>query len=59
MTEFISLEAFVPSGADFEKAKLFFQELGFTINWDGGDYVGCSKDVCKFILQNYENRIFA
>lgn len=59
MTKFLSLEPFVPSGADFEKAKLFFQELGFIINWDSGDYVGFQKEACQFILQNYENRIFA
>jgi len=29
--QFLSLEPFVPSGADFEASKQFFQELGFSI----------------------------
>jgi hypothetical protein len=46
----ISLEPFVPSGIDMEGSKALFQELGFRINWDGGDYVGFQCDSCKFIL---------
>lgn len=57
--KFFSLEPFVPSGPDFEAAKLFFQELGFKINWNAGDYVGFERDGCKFILQNYNNKAFA
>ena len=57
--QFFSLEPFVPSGANFEGSKQFFRELGFTINWDAGDYVGFEKDGCKFILQKYENKDFA
>ncbi len=59
MTQFRSLEPFLPSGSDFEKAKLFFQELGFSIQWDSGDYVGFENGVCKFILQKYNNLAFA
>ena len=57
--EFISLEPFVPSGSDFEASKKLFLELGFTITWDGGDYVGFQRDNCKFILQKFDNRAFA
>jgi hypothetical protein len=57
--KFLSLEPFVPSGSNFEGSKQFFQELGFTINWDAGDYVGFEKDGCKFILQKYDSRDFA
>jgi hypothetical protein len=57
--KFNSLEPFVPSGKDFAKSKLFFQELGFVIKWDAGGYVGFEKDSCKFILQNYENKEFS
>lgn len=57
--KFISLESFVPSGENFEGSKQFFQELGFKINWDAGDYVGFDKDDCKFILQKYNNKQFA
>jgi hypothetical protein len=56
---FISLEPFVPSGSNFEGSKQLFQELGFKINWDAGEYIGFQRDSCKFILQKYENREFA
>jgi hypothetical protein len=48
--QFLSLEPFVPWGADFNKAKNFFLTLGFTINWDIGDYIGFQKNECRFIL---------
>lgn len=57
--KFISLEPFVPSGNNFDSSKQLFQELGFKINWDAGDYIGFQRDDCKFILQKYENREFA
>jgi hypothetical protein len=56
---FLSLEPFVPSGENFEGAKQLFQELGFKMNWDAGDYVGFERDGCKFILQRYNNKDFA
>lgn len=55
----LSLEPFIPSGSNFENSKQLFQELGFSISWDGGDYVGFERDGCKFILQNYNNEQFA
>jgi hypothetical protein len=55
----LSLEPFVPAGPDFEKSKQLFQELGFKINWDAGDYVGFERDGCKFILQNFNKEEFA
>jgi predicted lactoylglutathione lyase len=57
--KFLSLQPFVPSGKNFEASKEFFQQLGFTINWDAGDYVGFEKDECKFILQKFDNKDFA
>ncbi len=57
--KFLSLEPFVPSGSNFEGSKQFFQELGFNINWDAGDYIGFERDGCKFILQKYDNKEFA
>lgn len=59
MIQFLSLEPFIPSGTDFDKAKQLFQEVGFTINWDAGDYVGFERNGCKFILQKYDNVAFA
>ena len=57
--QFFSLQPFVPSGSNFEGSKQLFQELGFNINWDAGDYIGFEKDGCKFILQKYNNKDFA
>jgi hypothetical protein len=56
---FLSIEPFIPSGSNFEQSKQLFQELGFKINWDAGDYAGFEKDGCKFILQNFDNEEFA
>lgn len=57
--KFISLQPFVPSGNNFEASKQLFLDLGFSINWDAGDYVGFQRDDCKFILQKYDNKEFA
>ena len=57
--KFLSLEPFVPSGNDFQGSKDLFLALGFTINWDAGDYIGFQRDSCKFILQKFTNREFA
>ncbi|HXB43121.1 MAG TPA: hypothetical protein VNV85_03655 [Puia sp.] len=57
--KFLSLKPFVPSGSNFESSKQLFQELGFKITWDAGDYVGFEKDGCKFILQKFDNKEFA
>jgi hypothetical protein len=56
---FLSLEPFVPSGSNFEGSRQFFQELGFSINWDAGDYIGFQKDECRFILQKFDQPGFA
>jgi hypothetical protein len=57
--KFLALQPFVPSGDDFNSSKQFFQELGFAVKWDAGDYVGFEKDACRFILQKFNNREFA
>jgi len=57
--KFLSLEPFVPSGSNFEGSKRLFQELGFTISWDAGDYLGFERDGCRFILQKYDQVEFA
>lgn len=56
---FRSLQPFVPSGPDFEKAKQFFMELGFELRWDSDGYAGLGKQECGFILQEFNNREFA
>ena len=57
--KFLSLQPFIPSGKDFDGSKKLFQDLGFTIRWDGGDYVGFERDGCSFILQKFEDKAFA
>jgi hypothetical protein len=57
--KFLSLQPFIPSGKDFDAAKQFFIELGFTLSWDGVDYAGLTRDGCSFILQKYDNKAFA
>jgi hypothetical protein len=54
-----SIEAFVPSGADFQASKQLFSALGFNIVWENGDYAGFENNGCKFILQNYTDKHFA
>ena len=56
---FLSIEAFIPSGTDFERSKQFFLELGFHINWEQDGYAGFQRDECRFILQRYDNKEFA
>jgi hypothetical protein len=55
----LSLQAFVPSGPDFDSSVQLFQDLGFSIKWNAGDYIGFDKDGCGFILQRYNNIQFA
>jgi len=57
--KFLSLQPFIPSGSNFGDSKQLFIELGFTISWDAGDYIGFEKDGCKFILQKFDNKEFA
>lgn len=57
--KFLSIEPFIPSGPSFDLSKMLFQDLGFSISWDAGDYIGFDKDGCKFILQRYDNKSFA
>jgi len=57
--KFISLAPFVPSGEDLEGSKKLFQDLGFEMIWDAGDYAGFERDGSKFILQKFVNREFA
>ena len=57
--KFLSLEPFVPSGADFGKSRELFLALGFTINWEVKGYAGFERGGCKFILQHFSNKEFA
>ncbi len=57
--KFLSLEPFIPSGKDYIASKELFTEIGFSIAWDAGEYIGFAKDDCRFILQKYDNVEFA
>src|SRR5687768_2626676 len=57
--KFLSLQPFIPSGNNFEQSKEPFLELGFSIRWDAGGYIGFEKDNTRFILQQYDNKEFA
>jgi hypothetical protein len=57
--KFLSLQPFIPSGKDFEKAKQCFVELGFNITWADSGYAGFERDGTKFMLQKFDNREFA
>jgi hypothetical protein len=57
--KFLSLQPFVPSGSNFVASKQLFQELGFSISWDSGDYVGFENGHCAFILQKFDYKDFA
>ena len=59
MVKYNTLEAFIPSGPDFQASKRLFLALGFKINWEAGDYIGFQQDGCKFILQNFNDKHFA
>ena len=54
-----SIEAFVPSGSDFQASRQLFLELGFNIVWEAEDYVGFENNGCRFILQNFDSKEFA
>ena len=57
--KFLSLAPFVPSGSNYEESKQLFQELGFKMNWEEGDFAGFGADGCNFILQKFDRKEFA
>ena len=57
--KFLSIEPFIPSGPDFERAKLLFADLGFQQTWDAGDYCGFENNGYGFILQKLDKPEFA
>ena len=54
-----SIEAFIPSGPDFQLSRKLFLELGFDITWEAADYVGFENNGCRFILQKNDSKAFA
>jgi uncharacterized glyoxalase superfamily protein PhnB len=52
----LNLKPFVPSGGDFELARRFFIELGFSENWNAGEVCELQMGEVVFLLQDFENR---
>ena len=48
----VEIKAFVPA-KDFEQSRRFYQELGFTLAWDGGDLAYFHHGDTSFLLQNF------
>jgi catechol 2,3-dioxygenase-like lactoylglutathione lyase family enzyme len=48
----LELKAFV-FARDFELSKQFYQDLGFTLEWDSEALAGFSVGQAKFLLTNY------
>jgi hypothetical protein len=51
-----SLKPFIPSGADFARARQFFLDLGFALVWENSDLAELRLGAASFLLQRYENR---
>lgn len=54
-----SISAFVPSGADFQKSRDLFLELGFSVVWETNDLIGFENNGSRFILQKFDSKEFA
>ena len=51
-----SLKPFIPSGPDFESAKSFFSDLGFTVNWETEGLAELQLGKAVFLLQDFHNQ---
>ena len=51
-----SLKPFIPSGSDFGRAKQFFLDLGFTVNWETGGLAELQLGSGAFLLQDVHNQ---
>ena len=54
-----SIQAFVPSGSNFQASKELFLELGFNIIRESEGYIRFENNGGGFILQNYDDKNFA
>lgn len=53
------LRAFIPA-LDFERSKQFYQELGFTMDWEAGELAYFHfEGQCCFLLQDFNQPTFA
>jgi catechol 2,3-dioxygenase-like lactoylglutathione lyase family enzyme len=54
-----SLLPFVPSGKDYEASRRLFADLGFEEIWENNGYAGFRNGGAEFILQRFEDELFA
>ncbi len=52
--ETVEIKAFAPA-RDFALSRRFYQDLGFTMAWDGGDLAYFHCGASSFLLQNFYN----
>jgi hypothetical protein len=57
--EALSLLPFVPSGNDYEGSRRLFADLGFEEQWENDGYAGFRSGEARFILQRYDDEVFA
>ena len=50
-----TLKPFIPSGPDFETAKNFFRDLGFTVLWEAPGIAELQLGQAAFLLQDLHN----
>ena len=55
----LSLLPFVPSGGDYEASRRLFADLGFEEMWENSGYAGFRNGDAQFILQNFDDEMFA
>ena len=54
-----SIEAFVPSGSDFQASRNLFLAIGFKIVWENKELISFENNGYRFFLQNCDVREFA
>jgi uncharacterized glyoxalase superfamily protein PhnB len=50
------LKPFIPSGPDYARARQFFLDLGFAVDWENDGMAQLRLGGAVFLLQNYHNR---
>lgn len=54
-----SLLPFVPSGKQYDASRRLFAELGFEEEWENEGYAGFRSGDARFILQRFDDAVFA
>jgi uncharacterized glyoxalase superfamily protein PhnB len=51
-----TLKPFIPSGKDFDRAKQFFRDLGFVVNWEAPGLAELQLGSAVFLLQDFHDQ---